>query len=77
MLAPGEEPRFFDDVGCLRDFLAARPARPAREVAYVADHRTKAWVRARAAVYARVPGLEIVARDSPDPKSRRIEVFTA
>lgn len=58
LVAPREEPRFFDDVGCLRDFLAARPARPAREVAYVADHRTKAWVRARAAVYARVPGLE-------------------
>ncbi len=58
LVAPREEPRFFDDVGCLRDFLAARAARPAREVAYVADHRTKAWIRARSAVYARVPGLD-------------------
>jgi copper chaperone NosL len=57
LVAPREEPRFFDDLGCLRDFLAAHPARPAGEVAYVADHRTKAWVAARAAVYARVPGL--------------------
>jgi len=27
-------------------------------VAWVADHRTKAWVRADRAVYTRVPGLE-------------------
>ncbi len=57
LVAPREEPRFFDDGGCLRDVLAAQPGRPPREVAYVADHRTKAWTRARTAVYARVPGL--------------------
>lgn len=56
LVAPGEEPRFFDDVGCLRDDL--REGRvPRGAVAYVADHRTKAWVRAAAATYARVPGL--------------------
>jgi copper chaperone NosL len=27
-------------------------------VAFVADHRTKSWVRADRAVYTRVPGLE-------------------
>jgi copper chaperone NosL len=57
LVAPGEEPRFFDDVGCLRDWLREHP-RPRGAVAYVADHRTKAWVRAAAATYARVPGLE-------------------
>jgi copper chaperone NosL len=53
LVAPGEEPRFFDDVGCLGTYLRARPA---KGVAYVADHRTKAWVKAAAAVYTRVSG---------------------
>jgi copper chaperone NosL len=81
LVAPREEPRFFDDVGCLRDFLAAHPGRPAREVAYVADHRTKAWVRARTAVYARVPGLatpmgsHLVAH--ADPASRAADPAAA
>jgi copper chaperone NosL len=55
--APGEEPLFFGDVGCLRDFLRGQPSRPARAVAYVADHRTGTWVRAGQAVYARVASL--------------------
>ena len=57
LVAPGELPRFFDDLGCLADFLKAGKA-PARAVTFVADHRTKAWVRADRAVYTRVPGLE-------------------
>ncbi len=57
LVAPGENPRFFDDLGCLAGFLKAGKA-PARAVAFVADHRTKAWVRADRAVYTRVPGLE-------------------
>jgi copper chaperone NosL len=56
VVAPREEPRFFDDVGCLRDDLRERRP-PVGAVAWVADHRTKAWVRASVAVYARVPGL--------------------
>jgi copper chaperone NosL len=52
LVAPGQEPLFFDDIGCLRDFLARSPARRGA-VAYVADHRTKAWVRASSAVYTR------------------------
>jgi len=52
IVAPGEEPGFFDDIGCLRDYLARSPARPG-SVAYVADHRTKGWTRAWAAVYTR------------------------
>lgn len=57
LVAPGEEPRFFDDLGCLRDHL--RDARvPPGAVVYVADHRTRAWVPAAAAVYTRVAGLQ-------------------
>ena len=57
VVAPGELPRFFDDLGCLSAFLEGGRI-PAGAVAYVADHRTRAWVRADAAVYTRVPGLE-------------------
>ena len=57
IVAPGEEPKFFDDVGCLRDFLRAGGALPARSAAFVADHRTREWVKAAQAVYTRVPGL--------------------
>lgn len=52
LVAPGEEPRFFDDIGCLRDYLAKH--RPVRGAAcYVADHRTRAWVDRDRAVYVR------------------------
>jgi copper chaperone NosL len=57
VVAPGELPRFYDDLGCLVDHLKAGRA-PAGAVADVADHRTRAWVRADRAVYTRVPGLE-------------------
>ena len=57
LAVPGEEPAFFDDIGCLRDFLRARPAKPG-SVAWVADHRNASWVRAAAAVYSRCPALE-------------------
>lgn len=52
IVAPGDEPLIFDEVGCLRDYLARAPL-AADAVAYVADHRTGAWVDARAAVYTR------------------------
>lgn len=58
LVAPREEPRFFDDLGCLRDWLRNHPERPRGAVAFVADHRTKEWVRAAAAAYTRIPGLE-------------------
>jgi copper chaperone NosL len=57
LVAPGEVARFFDDLGCLAGYLRNTPRRP-RLVAYVADHRTRAWVRADRAVYTRVPALE-------------------
>ena len=58
VVAPGEEPKFFDDIGCLSAWLRAGASIPAGGRAFVADHRTRAWVPAAAAVYTRVPGLE-------------------
>jgi copper chaperone NosL len=58
LAAPREEPVFFDDIGCLRDFLASRPRLPPATVAYVADHRTGAWVRAAQAVFTRADALD-------------------
>jgi len=58
LAAPGEEPRFFDDLGCLRDWLARKPPLPRGAVAFVADHRTRAWVRASRAVFTHQPSLE-------------------
>ena len=57
LVAPSEEPRFFDDIGCLATFLKAGGAPARGQIAYVADHRTKQWVRASAALYTKVPGL--------------------
>jgi copper chaperone NosL len=57
LVAPGEEPRFFDDIGCLATFVKAGRA-PAGATAFVTDYRTRDWIRADRAVYARVPGLQ-------------------
>jgi copper chaperone NosL len=57
LIAPREEPAFFDDIGCLRDFLRGR-ASAEGAIAYVVDHRTVSWVRAADAVYSRCPSLE-------------------
>lgn len=55
--APGEEPRFYDDLLCLREGLRQGPPLPRGAVVFVADARTGAWVPAGRAVYARAPGL--------------------
>src|SRR6266542_4644321 len=57
LVASGEEPKFFDDIGCLRDHLIQSPA-VRGSVAYVADHRTGAWTHASQAVFSRCPALE-------------------
>lgn len=81
LVAPGEDPRFFDDIGCLASFLNDHPEQPAGAIAYVADHRTRTWVRADAALYTRVPDLEtpmgshLVAH--VDGQSRQSEALTA
>lgn len=56
LVAAGELPLFFDDLGCLADFLKAAKAPPGA-VAYVADHRTQAWVPAGRALYTQAPSL--------------------
>jgi copper chaperone NosL len=50
IVASGEEARIFDDIGCLRDYLA-RHQMTHDAVVFVADHRTGEWVPARDAVY--------------------------
>lgn len=79
IVAPGEEPKFFDDFGCLRDYLREHPA-ASGAVVYVTDHRTKAWVSAAQAVFTRVPGLEtpmashLVAHADPVSRDRDPDV---
>lgn len=55
--APGELARFFDDPGCLGEFVRTGELKEKEAVAWVADHRTGTWVRADRAIYTRVPGL--------------------
>ena len=70
LVAPYEEPRFFDDMGCLGNYLSGATKLPARARVYVADHRTKAWIPAERAIYTRVEALtapmgsHIIAHDS-------------
>ncbi len=72
--APFEEPVFFDDVGCLRDYLKGRPPLGANAMAYVADHRTREWIPAHRAVYTRNPsiatpmGSHLMAHASPESR---------
>jgi copper chaperone NosL len=58
VVSPGEEPLFFDDIGCLEAYLTRTARLPGGAVAYVADHRTRSWVLASAAVFTRVDDLE-------------------
>lgn len=57
LVAPGEEPRFFDDLGCLVTYLKQPQPPPPQAVAYVADHRSGEWVVAARATYTRVDAL--------------------
>jgi copper chaperone NosL len=58
IVAPMEEPKFFDDIGCLRDYLATEGRAPEGSAVYVADHRTGSWVPGAAALYTRAEGLD-------------------
>ena len=83
IVAAGEEPLFFDDLGCLREYRSTHPRASGARV-FVADHHTGAWVPAGDAVYARAGGVETpmgshllawasaAARDA-DPASRGAE----
>lgn len=52
IVAPGEEPVVFDELGCLRDYLSGH-AMPDGARIYVADHRNGAWVDAWSATFTR------------------------
>ena len=56
LVAPGEEPRVFDDLGCLAAYVVAHPL-PDGTSMFVADHATGAWVAAGDAVYSRDPAI--------------------
>jgi copper chaperone NosL len=56
--ARGEETRFFDDLGCLRNHLRHDRTLPSAFTVYVADHRTREWVDARTAVFSRVDAIQ-------------------
>lgn len=58
LVSPGEEPRSFDDLGCLVNYLEEHPKQPPGALVYVVDHHTAAWVPALAALYSRDPRLE-------------------
>ncbi len=81
VVAPGEDPRFFDDIGCLASFLKDHAEQPAGAIAYVIDHRTRNWVWANGALYTRVPDLDtpmgshLVAH--ADERSRQDDPVTA
>ena len=57
LVAPAEEPRFFDDLGCLTAYLAAHPPAPDAR-AFVADHGSGGWIDAARAVYSRSEAIE-------------------
>jgi copper chaperone NosL len=52
IVAPQDEPLMFDELGCLRDYLAAHRLAPGGRV-FVADHRSGTWVDASHAVFTR------------------------
>jgi copper chaperone NosL len=55
LVAPSEEPMFFDDIGCLANMLEGvrRDGKRSPGMAYLADHRTGAWVPAHRAILTR------------------------
>ena len=57
LAAPSEEATFFDDIGCLRDFLKQQGPLPPGTIAHVADHRTGEWVPATQALYTKSQGV--------------------
>jgi copper chaperone NosL len=58
IVAPGEEPAFFDDIGCLGAFVTKAGSFGPGAIAYVTDHNSGAWVPAARAIYTRVADLD-------------------
>lgn len=57
LLVPNQDPLFFDDIACLRDYLAGHPDLDAGSAAFVTDHRTGEWIPASKAFYSKVAGF--------------------
>jgi copper chaperone NosL len=82
VVAPYQEPKFFDDLGCLDRFLASSPLPNGARV-FVADHRTGEWVDAASATYAKAGsgagamGSPFVAYASPASRDADREVAGA
>jgi copper chaperone NosL len=57
IVAPGEEPKFFDDIGCLREYLKATTPPPGSLV-FVASYLTRAWLPAGDAVYLKNDSIQ-------------------
>ncbi len=58
LVAPGERPKFFDDLGCLKRYLEGAPEPPSGAAIFVTDHQTREWVPVQQAVFSRVPRLQ-------------------
>lgn len=58
IVAPGEEPLFFDDLGCLATYLADGHGISHRAAIYVADHASGNWSPVGQALFTRCPGIE-------------------
>lgn len=58
IVAPGDEPLVFDDLGCLGRYVSGGGPVRSDAVIFVADHRTKAWIAAPSAIFTRVAALE-------------------
>lgn len=74
IVANGHEPLFFDDIGCLANFVNQGEV-PSNAVAYVADYREDAWVPAREALYSRCPGLASPMNSGIVASARRSQTF--
>ena len=57
VVEPGEEPRLFDDLGCLSNALAFS-GKPAGAQVFVADYETGSWIAAADAHFERCQGIE-------------------
>jgi copper chaperone NosL len=72
LVASGEEPRFFDDIGCMRKYLS-KNREQAAWTAFVSDYRSRKWIAADAAHFWKCEAIEtpmsshIVATESDEP----------
>lgn len=88
LVAPGEEPKFYDDIGCLATWTNKKAPLPKGAMAYVADHRTKEWVAASGALFVKCEAvatpmgshiLAFASKDSldADPMAKDCKPMTA